>query len=192
MRTGLEYRESLRDGRDVWVMGEGQVEDITTHPATSAMVLEYEKWYDRHFDPAWEDSLLTNSDGATESEPLAFEVPTTSAQLQRQGEAIRAVLFACGGNITHTPGYGALIALGLLNHLKALNKSSVEIAAAGEYLESIAHTGRFLTFAGGGPLIGPRLRLDPTAIRLGGGLSRGSLSAVKCKCIRARHSRKMF
>ena len=100
MRTGLEYRESLRDGRDVWVMGEGQVEDVTTHPATSAMVLEYEKWYDRHFDPAWEDSLLTNSDGATESEPLAFEVPTTSAQLQRQGEAIRAVLFACGGNIT--------------------------------------------------------------------------------------------
>ena len=53
MRTGLEDRESLRDGRDVWVMGEGQVEDVTTHPATSAMVLEYEKWYDRHFDPAW-------------------------------------------------------------------------------------------------------------------------------------------
>jgi len=45
MRTGSEYRESLRDGRDVWVMGEGPVEDVTTHPATSAMVLEYERYW---------------------------------------------------------------------------------------------------------------------------------------------------
>ena len=179
MRTGSEYRESLRDGRDVWVMGEGPVEDVTTHPATSAMVLEYEKWYDRHFDPVWEASLLTGPDGTTERKPLAFEVPTTSAQLQRQGEAIRAILFASGGNITHTPGYGALIALGMLNHLKILDKSSVEIAAAREYQESIAHTGRFLTFAGGGPLIGPRLRQDPVAIRLDGETDRGIVVSGK-------------
>ncbi len=179
MRTGSEYRESLRDGRDVWVMGEGPVEDVTTHPATSAMVLEYEKWYDRHFDPVWEGSLLTGPDGTTERKPLAFEVPTTSAQLQRQGEAIRAILFASGGNITHTPGYGALIALGMLNHLKTLDKSSVEIAAAREYQESIAHTGRFLTFAGGGPLIGPRLRQDPVAIRLDGETDRGIVVSGK-------------
>ncbi len=51
MRTGAEYKESLRDGRDVWVMGEGPVADVTTDPATSAMVNEYAAWYDRHFDP---------------------------------------------------------------------------------------------------------------------------------------------
>ena len=59
MRTGAEYRDSLRDGRNVWVMGEGQVEDVPTHPATSAMVGEYMKWYDRHFDPDWQDTLLS-------------------------------------------------------------------------------------------------------------------------------------
>ena len=32
MRTGAEYKESLRDGRDVWVMGEGAVADLTTDP----------------------------------------------------------------------------------------------------------------------------------------------------------------
>jgi len=26
MRTGADYRESLRDGRKVWVMGEGAIE----------------------------------------------------------------------------------------------------------------------------------------------------------------------
>ena len=29
MRTGADYREKLRDGRRVWVLGEGLVEDVT-------------------------------------------------------------------------------------------------------------------------------------------------------------------
>jgi len=33
LKTGDEYRESLRDGRDVWIMGE-RIEDVTTHPVT--------------------------------------------------------------------------------------------------------------------------------------------------------------
>ena len=60
--------------------------------------------------------------------------------------------------MTHTPGYGALIALGMLNSLKRLNHSAEEIEAAEGYLESLAESGTFLTFAGGGPLIGTRLR----------------------------------
>ena len=38
MRTGANYRESLRDGRKGWVMGEGWAADVTTHPTTRAMV----------------------------------------------------------------------------------------------------------------------------------------------------------
>ena len=75
MRTGAEYRESLRDGRNVWVMGEGPVDDVTTHPATSAMVEEYRKWYDRHFDSDWQDTLLTEPDVNGQRRPLAFEAP---------------------------------------------------------------------------------------------------------------------
>ena len=104
MRTGAEYRDSLRDGRNVWVMGEGQVEDIPTHPATSAMVGEYMKWYDRHFDPDWQDTLLTEPDSTGHRSPLAFVAPKTSADLQRLGRALKAGLFSSGGNITHTPG----------------------------------------------------------------------------------------
>ena len=40
MRTGEEYREALRDGRRVFVVGEGAIEDVTVHPATRAMVDE--------------------------------------------------------------------------------------------------------------------------------------------------------
>ncbi len=158
MRTGADYKESLRDGRDVWVLGEGAVADVTTHPATSAMVNEYVAWYDRHFDPDWRDILLTPPDGNGERYPLALTQPKTPADLGRLGKAISAVHFVTGGNMTHTPGYGALIALGMLNSLKRLNNAAGEIETAEEYLESLSKSGRFLTFAGGGPLIGTRLR----------------------------------
>ena len=169
MRTGAEYRESLRDGRNVWVVGEGHVKDVTTHPATAAMVEEYVAWYDRHFDPGWQDILLTKPDGNGERHPLALTPPKTTEDLRRLGKAISAVHFITGGNMTHTPGYGALIALGMLNVLKRLNHSTEEIEAAEAYRESLAKSGRFLTFAGGGPLIGTRLRQEEServAIRL--------------------------
>ena len=169
MRTGAEYRESLRDGRDVWLVGEGAVTDVTTHPSTSGMVEEYVAWYDRHFDADWQDVLLTEADAKGERRPLALTPPKTSDDLKRLGKEISAVHFATGGNMTHTPGYGALIALGLLNVLKRLDHSAEDIGAAEAYLESLRESGRFLTYAGGGPLIGARLREDEServALRL--------------------------
>ena len=44
--------------------------------------------------------------------------------------------------------------------MKRLDNSSEDIQAAEEYLEHISTSGRFLTYAGGGPLIGTRLRPD--------------------------------
>ena len=42
LRTGADYRAALRrDGRNVWVLGDGKVEDVTAHPATRGMVEEY-------------------------------------------------------------------------------------------------------------------------------------------------------
>ena len=169
MRTGADYRESLRDGRDVWVLGEGRVEDVTTHPATAAMVDEYVAWYDRHFDPDWQDILLTPPDGNGQRRPVAMTPPQTADDLRRLGREISAVHFITGGNMTHTPGYGELISLGLQNVMKRLDNSSEDIAKAEEYLEYVSDSGRFVTYAGGGPLIGARLRPDESeraALRL--------------------------
>jgi len=78
MRTGAEYREALRDGRKVVIMGGGAIDDVTTHPATAAMVEQYVAWYDRHFDPIWADTLLTPPDTAGNRQPWAYVLPTTS------------------------------------------------------------------------------------------------------------------
>src|SRR5687768_8267492 len=107
MRTGAEYKEALRDGRRLWIMGEGAVEDVTTHPATANLVNEYAAWYDRHHDPEWQDTLLTPPYAAGERRPLAFHIPETVDDIRRLGKAISTVAFKSGGNVTHTPGYGA-------------------------------------------------------------------------------------
>src|SRR5271167_3147733 len=161
MRTGGEYREALRDGRRVWVMGEGWVGDVTTHPATRAMVEEYAAWYDRHLDPEWQDLLLAPADAGRERVPWAYLLPKSSADLVGMGRSFAQTTFLSAGNITHTPAYGNLIQLGVLTAAQARNVSPDQIAEAMAYRDEIARTGRFLTFCGGAPIIGQRMHPDP-------------------------------
>ncbi len=160
MRTGSEYRDALHDGRRVWVIGEGLIDDVTLHPATRPMVDEYVAWYDRHHDPEWQGVLLTPSDGGGPRVPWAFTLPRTSADLRAMGRSYAETIFLTAGNMTHTPGYGNLIALGLLDVVQQRNVSPEQIASAVAYRDLIVRTGRFLTFSAGAATIGYRLRED--------------------------------
>lgn len=160
VRTGSEYRDALHDGRRVWVIGEGLIEDVTLHPATRPMVDEYAAWYDRHHDPAWHDVLLAPSDGGAPRVPWAFTLPRTAADLRAMGRSYARTIFPTAGNVTHTPGYGNLIALGILDVVQQRDVSPQQIAAAVAYRDLIVGTGRFLTFSAGAATIGYRLRAD--------------------------------
>src|SRR5580704_18027780 len=128
MRVGAKYREALRDGRKVFVMGEGRIDDVTTHPATSAMVEQYVAWYDRHFDPAWADTLLTRS-----GVPWSFVLPKTSTEAVAIGRCIQETILLSAGNITHTPLYGHLIALYVLTAAETRNAGPQHAANAMAY-----------------------------------------------------------
>jgi len=161
MRTGAEYREALRDGRKVWLMGAGPVGDVTTHPATRAMVEEYVAWYDRHVDPAWQDTLLTPAGADGKRVPWAFVLPRTTGDVQGMGRSFAKTMFLSAGNITHDAAYGNLIALGVLTAVQAQNVAPEQAENALAYRAMIARTGRFITYCGGAPIIGQRMRPDP-------------------------------
>jgi 4-hydroxyphenylacetate 3-monooxygenase len=93
MRTGADYREALRDGRRVWIMAEGWAEDVTTHPATRAMVDEYAAWYDRHFDPDWREALRAPPDRNGERVPWAYVLPRSVEDLIGMGNPLRRPRF---------------------------------------------------------------------------------------------------
>jgi 4-hydroxyphenylacetate 3-monooxygenase len=135
MRTGAEYREALRDGRKVWVMGGGAVDDVTTHPATRALVEEYAAWYDRHRDPEWRDVLLAPSGDTGERAPWAFTVPRTKEDLIGMGRSFARATFLSAGNITHDPAYGNLIALGILTTVQAQDVPQQQLDNALAYRE---------------------------------------------------------
>ena len=156
MRTGSDYRTSLRDGRRVWVMNDGLVADVTTHPATAAMVEEYVTWYDRHFDPVWRETLVTET-----GTPVWAITPRSAADLRALGRSFSATTFINAGNVTHTPAYGHLIALGIETTVRAYGKFPAQIENAVQYRQSIAASGRFLTFSSGQATIGYRMRPDP-------------------------------
>jgi len=77
------------------------------------------------------------------------------------GRSFAKTTFLSAGNITHTPAYGNLIALGVLTAVQARKAPEWQIAEAMAYREEIAGTGRFLTFCGGAPIIGQRMQPDP-------------------------------
>ena len=64
-----------------------------------------------------------------ERRPVAFELTKASAQLRRLGEALSAVHFISRGNMTHTPGYGALTVLKILDVVKRISNWPIEAAA---------------------------------------------------------------
>jgi 4-hydroxyphenylacetate 3-monooxygenase len=161
MRTGAEYREALRDGRKLWVMGVGAVDDVTTHPATRALVEEYAAWYDRHLDPQFQDVLLAPPGDNGERAPWAFTVPRTKEDLIGMGRSFARTTFLSAGNITHDPAYGNLIALGILTTVQAQDVPQQQPDNALAYRDIIARTGRFITYCGGAPIIGQRLKPDP-------------------------------
>ena len=128
LRTGEEYRAALRDGRKVWLLGAGAVDDVATHPATRAMVDEYVAWYDRHHDAAWQETLLRPEAAQSQRRPWGYMVPRTAEDLVGMGRSFAATTFLSAGNITHTPAYGHLIALGLLATVQDRNVSAAQIS----------------------------------------------------------------
>ena len=56
IRTGDEYRESIRDGREVWIDGE-KVADVTTHPSLQPIVDVRARIYDMAHDPGTHDVM---------------------------------------------------------------------------------------------------------------------------------------
>jgi aromatic ring hydroxylase len=123
MRRGAAYRAALRDGRRVWVMGEGLVEDVTAHPATRAIVDEYAAWYDRHFDPEWQEILLAPPDAHGKRTRWAYVVPKNTDDLRGMGRSFAKTKFLSASNITHTPASGHLISLGVATAVRECKSS---------------------------------------------------------------------
>ncbi len=97
IRTGAEYKDSIRDGRLVYMNGE-KVADVTTHPQFKPLVDIRARIYDMAHDPATRDVMTVTQDGETNATGNAL--PYSQADWWAKRRATDAVLEDVGGIVT--------------------------------------------------------------------------------------------
>jgi 4-hydroxyphenylacetate 3-monooxygenase len=110
MRTGQQYRDSLRDGRTVYVYGE-RVRDVTTHPAFAGIVDTVAGLYDYARDPAHQMGHY-NPDAGTEGNKV-FLIPRSRDDLRARREAIAAWARLTNGLVGRGPDHLGSVLAGL-------------------------------------------------------------------------------
>src|SRR3954447_13252670 len=96
IRTGEEYRESVRDGREVWINGE-RVPDVTTHPAFKPMVDVRARIYDMAHDPDTSDVMSYADPDTGERNAIGLRLPRSREDWHDKRRAVDAVMDDVGG-----------------------------------------------------------------------------------------------
>jgi 4-hydroxyphenylacetate 3-monooxygenase len=96
IRTGEQYRESLRDGRQVWINGE-KVKDVATHPAFKPIVDVRARIYDMAHDAATKDIMSYVDKDANEPCCIGYKLPHTPEDWEAKRRAVDAVMDDIGG-----------------------------------------------------------------------------------------------
>ncbi len=97
IRTGDEYRESIRDGREVWIDGE-RVPDVTTHPAFKPIVDIRARIYDLAHDQATQERMSYLDAETGERCAVGSKLPVTKEDWHDKRLAVDTVLDDVGGS----------------------------------------------------------------------------------------------
>lgn len=97
IRTGNQYREGLRDGREVWIDGE-RVADVTTHPALRPIIDVKARMYDMQHEEKHQAALTYVENNQRHS--VFQQPPTTQEDWHRKWRSIDRLLNDIGGVCT--------------------------------------------------------------------------------------------
>ncbi|WP_342643677.1 4-hydroxyphenylacetate 3-hydroxylase family protein [Rhodoligotrophos ferricapiens] len=97
IRTGNQYRDSLRDGRRIWINGE-RVTDVTTHPMFKPLVDIRARIYDMAHEERTRDIMTYEEDG--ERFAIGLKLPYTQQDWHDKRRATDTVLDDIKGIVT--------------------------------------------------------------------------------------------
>jgi 4-hydroxyphenylacetate 3-monooxygenase len=99
IRTGQQYRDSIRDGRVVHVNGE-RVRDVTTHPMFKPLVDIRARIYDMQHESATREVMAYRDPATGEDFAVGNKLPYEQADWHAKRRATDTVLDAVGGVVT--------------------------------------------------------------------------------------------
>ena len=97
IRTGQQYKDSIRDGRRIWVNGE-RVSDVTTHPQFKPIVDIRARIFDMQHEDAHRDIMTVVQNG--ERNALGSALPYTQDDWWSKRRATDHLLNEVGGVVT--------------------------------------------------------------------------------------------
>ena len=116
IRTGEQYRESIRDGRTI-VYGDEEVADVTTHPAFKGGVDIIANFFDLHTDPSYRDALAFRDPDSGAIKTTGWLVPRSREDLEHRREAVKVSTYHTFGAFGRPPDYGSTFVMGFLSVL---------------------------------------------------------------------------
>jgi 4-hydroxyphenylacetate 3-monooxygenase len=96
LRTGEQYRDSIRDGRQVWINGE-RVKDVTTHPSFKPIVDLRARLYDMAHEAKHREAMSYIDPVSNEPCNLALKLPKTQQDWHDKRRYVDAQLKEIGG-----------------------------------------------------------------------------------------------
>lgn len=96
IRTGEQYRESIRDGRAVWINGE-RVKDVVTHPAFRPIVDIRARIHDMAHEDAFRDVMAYGDPETGQANAIALKLPKEQRDWHDKRRAVDTVLGEIGG-----------------------------------------------------------------------------------------------
>ena len=78
LRTGDQYRDSIRDDRQVWMNGE-RIKDVTTHPAFKPIVDVRARIYDMAHEARYAETMAYTDSDTGETNCIGYKLPHTQA-----------------------------------------------------------------------------------------------------------------
>lgn len=164
LRTGEEFKQSLRDGRKLWVEGR-EIPDVTAEPALGAGIDMIGEMFDDQFSEEHQDVVTMVDSETGHRVSRAWQVPTNVAELQERRKLIEYTSLKTVGTYGRPPDLAPLVALGLLAHKPLFAKSNPEFARNNQdFAENI---GRYFDYSKKNNLIAAEVLADPQNDRSG-------------------------
>ncbi len=176
LRDGAQFKESLRDGRAVWVGGR-KVDDVTEEPSLGPGIDLLAEMFDAQHDPHYEDAT-TYVDESGRRVTRAWQVPRTIEDLRERRKLIEYTTVKTVGTFGRPPDLAPLIGIGLLARKPLFAASDPPFfrndAAFADNID------RYVEFGSNSNLIAAEVLADPQTNRAGAaGDSPGLLRVVR-------------
>jgi 4-hydroxyphenylacetate 3-monooxygenase len=91
LRTGEQYRDSLRDGRQIWIDGE-KVKDPTVHPAFKPIIDVRARIYDMAHEQGSKETMSYKDPATGQENNIGYKLPHTQEDWHAKRRAVDAVM----------------------------------------------------------------------------------------------------